>query len=99
MLSAAIGHATAEVGLDGARERWLPGVASGETFLAHAVTEPECGHNMFRTQTRCAATMTGGCTTGFNVSSLRVAESTGLVAASCGGSKNRGQASSTQTRA
>ncbi|HYM56259.1 MAG TPA: acyl-CoA dehydrogenase family protein [Solirubrobacteraceae bacterium] len=51
VLSAAIGHAIAEVGPDGARERWLPGIASGETFLALAVTEPECGHNVFRTQT------------------------------------------------
>ncbi len=51
VLSAAIGHAIAEVGPDGARERWLPGVASGGTLLALAVTEPECGHNVFRTQT------------------------------------------------
>jgi hypothetical protein len=51
VLSAAIGHAIAEVGPDSARDRWLPGVASGETFLALAVTEPECGHNVFRTQT------------------------------------------------
>ena len=51
VLSAAIGHAISEVGPDSARERWLPGVASGETFLALAVTEPECGHNVFRTQT------------------------------------------------
>jgi len=51
VLSAAIGYAIAEVGPDSARERWLPKVASGETFLALAVTEPECGHNVFRTQT------------------------------------------------
>ena len=51
VLSAAIGHAIAEVGPEVARERWLPVVASGETFLALAVTEPECGHNVFRTQT------------------------------------------------
>jgi hypothetical protein len=51
VLSAAIGHAIAEVGPDSARERWLPGIASGATFLALAVTEPECGHNVFRTQT------------------------------------------------
>ena len=51
VLSAAIGHAIAEVGPDTARERWLPGIASGETLLALAVTEPECGHNVFRTQT------------------------------------------------
>ncbi len=51
VLSAAIGHAIAEVGPDGTRERWLPGIAAGETFLALAVTEPDCGHNVFRTQT------------------------------------------------
>jgi alkylation response protein AidB-like acyl-CoA dehydrogenase len=51
VLSAAIGYAIAEVGPDSARERWLPRVASGETLLALAVTEPGCGHNVFRTQT------------------------------------------------
>ena len=51
VLSAAIGHAIVQVGPDVARERWLPGIAAGETFLALAVTEPECGHNVFRTQT------------------------------------------------
>jgi acyl-CoA dehydrogenase len=51
VLSAAIGHAIAEVGPDAARERWLPAIASGETLLALAVTEPDCGHNVFRTQT------------------------------------------------
>lgn len=51
VLSAAIGHAISLVGPDAARERWLPRIASGETFLALAVTEPECGHNVFRTQT------------------------------------------------
>jgi acyl-CoA dehydrogenase len=51
VLSAAIGYAIAEVGPDSARDRWLPRVASGETLLALAVTEPDCGHNVFRTQT------------------------------------------------
>jgi acyl-CoA dehydrogenase len=51
VLSAAIGYAISEVGPDTARERWLPGIASGETLLALAATEPECGHNVFRTQT------------------------------------------------
>jgi acyl-CoA dehydrogenase len=51
VLSAAIGHAIAEVGPETARERWLPRIASGETLLALAVTEPTCGHNVFRTQT------------------------------------------------
>jgi alkylation response protein AidB-like acyl-CoA dehydrogenase len=51
VLSAAIGHAIAEVGPDPVRERWLPPIAGGEAFLALAVTEPECGHNVFRTRT------------------------------------------------
>ncbi len=50
VLSAAIGHALAVVGPDAARRRWLPGVASGQTLLALAVTEPGCGHNVFRTE-------------------------------------------------
>lgn len=51
LLSAAIGHALAIVGPETARERWLPRIASGETLLALALTEPGCGHNVFRTQT------------------------------------------------
>jgi alkylation response protein AidB-like acyl-CoA dehydrogenase len=51
VLTAAIGHAIAEVGPEHARERWLERIASGETFLALAVTEPQCGHNVFRSKT------------------------------------------------
>lgn len=51
VLTAAIGHAIAEVGPEPARERWLRRIASGETLLALAATEPECGHNLFRVQT------------------------------------------------
>jgi acyl-CoA dehydrogenase len=51
VLSASIGHAIAQVGPDPARERWLPPIASGEAFLALAVTEPDCGHNVFRSKT------------------------------------------------
>jgi alkylation response protein AidB-like acyl-CoA dehydrogenase len=51
VLTAAIGHAIAEVGPEHACERWLERVASGETFLALAVTEPQCGHNVFRSKT------------------------------------------------
>ncbi len=51
VLTAAIGHAIAEVGPESARERWLARIASGETFLALAVTEPQCGHNVFRSRT------------------------------------------------
>jgi acyl-CoA dehydrogenase len=51
VLTSAIGHAIAEVGPDEARERWLGPIASGQTLLALAVTEPQCGHNVFRSQT------------------------------------------------
>ncbi|MES1944760.1 acyl-CoA dehydrogenase [Salinisphaera sp. PC39] len=51
VLTAAIGHAIAQVGPDTARERWLERIAAGETLLALAATEPECGHNLFRVQT------------------------------------------------
>jgi alkylation response protein AidB-like acyl-CoA dehydrogenase len=51
VLSAAIGYAINEVGPDTARERWLEPIANGTASLALAVTEPDCGHNVFRTQT------------------------------------------------
>jgi acyl-CoA dehydrogenase len=51
VLGASIGHAIAQVGPDGARERWLAPVAAGQAFLALAVTEPDCGHNVFRSKT------------------------------------------------
>lgn len=51
VLGASIGHAIAQVGPDGARERWLAPVAAGHAFLALAVTEPDCGHNVFRSKT------------------------------------------------
>lgn len=51
VLSAAIGHAIAAVGPEHMCERWLERIAAGETFLALAVTEPDCGHNVFRSTT------------------------------------------------
>jgi acyl-CoA dehydrogenase len=51
VLTSAIAHAIAQVGPDRPREDWLEGVASGEILLALAVTEPEVGHNVFRSQT------------------------------------------------
>jgi len=51
VLSASIGHAIAEVGPEHARGRWLERISSGETSLALAVTEPRCGHNVFRSRT------------------------------------------------
>jgi alkylation response protein AidB-like acyl-CoA dehydrogenase len=51
VLTAAIGHAIAQVGPATARERWLEPIASGESLLALAVTEPQCGHNVFRSKT------------------------------------------------
>ena len=51
VLTASIGHAIAQVGPDSVRNRWLELVAAGDAFLALAVTEPDCGHNVFRTKT------------------------------------------------
>jgi acyl-CoA dehydrogenase len=51
VLTAAIGHAIAGVGPEHACERWLGRIAGGQTFLALAVTEPHCGHNVFRSKT------------------------------------------------
>jgi alkylation response protein AidB-like acyl-CoA dehydrogenase len=51
VLGASIGYAIAEVGPQPVRERWLPRLCDGEAFLALAVTEPDCGHNVFRTST------------------------------------------------
>jgi alkylation response protein AidB-like acyl-CoA dehydrogenase len=51
VLGASIGHAIAEVGPNRVRERWLGPLASGDLFLALAVTEPDCGHNVFRSKT------------------------------------------------
>jgi len=51
VLSASIGHAIAEVGPEHARGLWLERISSGETSLALAVTEPRCGHNVFRSRT------------------------------------------------
>lgn len=51
LLTAAIGYAIEQVGPDDARERWLPKIADGKTQMALAMTEPECGHNLFRTRT------------------------------------------------
>jgi alkylation response protein AidB-like acyl-CoA dehydrogenase len=51
VLGASIGHAIAQVGPDPVRERWLEPIAAGEALLALAVTEPDCGHNVFRSKT------------------------------------------------
>jgi hypothetical protein len=51
VLSASIGYAIAQAGPDAARERWLAKLAAGELHMGLAVTEPECGHNVFRSAT------------------------------------------------
>jgi len=51
VLSTAIAHAIAQVGPDATRARWLDRVAAGQCHLALAVTEPDVGHNVFRSQT------------------------------------------------
>jgi acyl-CoA dehydrogenase len=48
VLDSAIAHSIVQVGPDDAREQWLAQVASGECHFGLAVTEPECGHNVFR---------------------------------------------------
>lgn len=50
-LTAAITQAIAAAGPDIARQRWLPRIASGETSMAMATTEPQAGHNLFRVTT------------------------------------------------
>jgi acyl-CoA dehydrogenase len=51
LLSASIGHVIAQVGPEDARERRLGRIAAGTAMLAVAVTEPDCGHNVFRSKT------------------------------------------------
>jgi acyl-CoA dehydrogenase len=51
VLDAAIAHSIKQVGPDAAREEWLPRLAAGECHFGLAVTEPACGHNVFRTAT------------------------------------------------
>jgi alkylation response protein AidB-like acyl-CoA dehydrogenase len=50
VLTASVGHAIAVAGPDHARDRWLGPIAAGEALLALAVTEPQHGHNVFRSQ-------------------------------------------------
>jgi hypothetical protein len=56
VLTAAIGTAIAQCGPDAAREEWLDRAAAGEATFALAVTEPQCGHNVFRSATTVRAT-------------------------------------------
>ncbi len=51
VLSSAIAHAIATVGPAEAQQQWLERVASGQSQLATAVTEPQVGHNVFRSET------------------------------------------------
>jgi acyl-CoA dehydrogenase len=51
ILSASIGYAIAQVGPEDVSRRWLGRLACGESLLALAATEPECGHNLFRART------------------------------------------------
>ncbi len=51
VLDSAIAYSILKVGPDAARSRWLEKVATGEAHLGLAVTEPDCGHNVFRSAT------------------------------------------------
>jgi len=48
VLDSAIAHSIIQVGPDSAREQWLEKLASGECHFGLAVTEPDRGHNVFR---------------------------------------------------
>ena len=41
-------------GTDSQRQRWLPGLASGESVMAFAITEPDAGSNTHRIRTTAA---------------------------------------------
>jgi alkylation response protein AidB-like acyl-CoA dehydrogenase len=45
------GTVLARFGTPGQRDRWLPGIASGESILAFAITEPDAGSNSHRITT------------------------------------------------
>jgi alkylation response protein AidB-like acyl-CoA dehydrogenase len=51
VLSAAIAHAIRQTGPDVARQTWLRRIARGEVLMAMATTEPQIGHNIFRSTT------------------------------------------------
>jgi alkylation response protein AidB-like acyl-CoA dehydrogenase len=52
MVSPAIcGTLLARFGTDGQRERWLPGLASGERKMVFAITEPDAGSNTHKLDT------------------------------------------------
>jgi alkylation response protein AidB-like acyl-CoA dehydrogenase len=52
MVSPAIcGTLLARFGTDGQRERWLPGLASGELKMVFAITEPDAGSNTHKLDT------------------------------------------------
>ena len=48
--------ALANWGSDGQRERFLPGVARGDTLAAYCLTEPECGSDVSALRTTARAT-------------------------------------------
>ncbi|MEU0491894.1 acyl-CoA dehydrogenase family protein [Nocardiopsis sp. NPDC006139] len=45
------GTVLSRFGTPGQRERWLPGIATGETIMAFAITEPDAGSNSHRITT------------------------------------------------
>jgi alkylation response protein AidB-like acyl-CoA dehydrogenase len=55
VLSAAVGHAIAQVGPESLQREWLGRIASGDALLAMAATEPQVGHNLFAPPPRSGA--------------------------------------------
>ncbi|QPP10266.1 acyl-CoA/acyl-ACP dehydrogenase [Streptomyces bathyalis] len=51
VLSAAIAYAISQVGPGPAKEAWLGRIASGDSLFGMATTEPQVGHNLFRSAT------------------------------------------------
>jgi alkylation response protein AidB-like acyl-CoA dehydrogenase len=52
VLSCAIAHAIAQVGISATGQKWCRRLARGEALLAMAATEPHAGHNLFRSTTQ-----------------------------------------------
>ena len=64
VLDSAIAHSIIQVGPETAREQWLEKIALGNCHFGLAVTEPERGHNVFRSAVTIARDGAGYCVNG-----------------------------------